>query len=242
MTTKIKLYLLMLLASLALLQCSDDDDDYSCKSCVDSPEAVAANDNSGKGIYKGVVVGSSGTIKLNIANTGTTISGELIIDGQTITLAPYQNDGVYDGGYEGYLSGTMSVANDVLVWVYFNSTGTSYYADFEVLPGHPDADIEIMKEYSTQLIEAFEGTFSGDESGTFNLVLYRDANGNGEWYALSKDSENEMSYHYGDIDDDDLSSVTQDVIIVGEVDDDEVDGTWEVTGGGSGRWKGKRTL
>ena len=48
--------------------------------------ARAANDASSKGIYKGVVIGSSGTLTINIANGGATITGIMVIDGITVNL------------------------------------------------------------------------------------------------------------------------------------------------------------
>jgi hypothetical protein len=57
-----------------------------CATCSATPTAVAANNTSNKGVYKGVVVGSTGTIKFDIANGGTTVTGTLVLDGVTINL------------------------------------------------------------------------------------------------------------------------------------------------------------
>ena len=54
---------------------------YLCSTCKAAPDAVAANDNTSKGIYKGVVVGSTGTIQFDIDNAGSTITAVMIIDG-----------------------------------------------------------------------------------------------------------------------------------------------------------------
>lgn len=69
-----------------MVACSDDETAYTCKSCTDTPEASAANDNSGQGIYKGLVVGSSGTIKFDIANSGSGIVAVLTMDGEEYEL------------------------------------------------------------------------------------------------------------------------------------------------------------
>ena len=60
---------------------------YSCAACVRQPDALAANDASSKGIYKGIVIGSSGTIMFDIANNGTSITALMVIDGTTVNLA-----------------------------------------------------------------------------------------------------------------------------------------------------------
>ena len=59
---------------------------YTCTTCHTTPDALAANDASSKGIYKGVVIGSSGTIIINIANGGSTITAIMVIDGVTVNL------------------------------------------------------------------------------------------------------------------------------------------------------------
>ena len=57
---------------------------YTCATCHTTPDALAANDANSKGIYKGVVIGSSGTLTINIANGGTTITAIMVIDGITV--------------------------------------------------------------------------------------------------------------------------------------------------------------
>ena len=82
--------LLALLAILSFSACKKSDDTaapaYTCTTCKTTPDALAANDASSKGIYKGVVIGSSGTIIINIANGGTTITAVMVIDGVTVNL------------------------------------------------------------------------------------------------------------------------------------------------------------
>src|SRR5690348_4242 len=83
---KIKLTLIAILAMFVFAGCGDDSSSpYKCSSCADEPEANASYDATGQGVYKGVVIGSSGTITFNIANDGT-YSATLVIDGTTYEL------------------------------------------------------------------------------------------------------------------------------------------------------------
>src|SRR5689334_16490273 len=83
---KLKFALFAIVAMFVFSGCSDDESPYTCKDCADQPEALAANDASGKGIYKGVIVGSTGSIKFNINNDGSGISADLVIDNHEIHL------------------------------------------------------------------------------------------------------------------------------------------------------------
>ena len=72
--------------SLALISCSKDSAAYTCATCHSTPEALAANDASAKGIYKGTEVGSSGTLSINIQNGSSTITGTMVLDGVSVAL------------------------------------------------------------------------------------------------------------------------------------------------------------
>src|SRR5882762_6264149 len=81
---------------------------YTCTTCKTTPDAVAANDASNKGIYKGIIIGSSGTIKFDLANSGTTLTATLTIDGVAATLTAAvttQNGDTYVSAFTGTLGG-----------------------------------------------------------------------------------------------------------------------------------------
>src|SRR5690606_17185483 len=69
---------------------------YICETCVKSSEGNPAFDESSRGIYKGIVVGSSGVLKLNIANNGVDVSAVLIMDGDEILLNSAQGWSEFD--------------------------------------------------------------------------------------------------------------------------------------------------
>lgn len=231
---KTKLALIALLA-FVVFSCGDDETAYKCKDCVDTPEAAAANDASGKGIYKGLVIGSSGTIKFNIANSGSTYSATLELDGETYELT---TSGTFDGGFEALFYGTMNTTNDIAIGFWVGSDGAEYGVWIESLPGHEGAVIEIQKEYSDALVAVYEGTFSGDASGVFNMVVT-----DGEWEVLAREeSSSTDTYFYGTESNGTMTMTCQcDVVITGKVSGDEASGKWD-DGDSNGSWKGKRTL
>ena len=166
---------LSLVMLISFPSCSGDDDNsdpvYTCTTCSNSPDALAENNNTSKGVYKGIMVGSTGTISLNIQNGTNNITATMVIDGVSVALtstavviagevfvAPFT--GVYNGSP---VSITFQVAAN-------GTTPTMISSD---IPGHPNAVFTLLKETSTSLVEAFEGTYSktDGESGIFNIVL-----------------------------------------------------------------------
>ncbi|MBS1639483.1 MAG: hypothetical protein JST94_06955 [Bacteroidetes bacterium] len=151
---------------------SDDSTPYTCTTCSQTPDAVAANDASSKGIYKGTIIGSSGTIKFDIANNNSTITATLIIDGTTVTLTSTvvpTSSGVYIAPFTGILNGQpISITFSV------NSNGSSPSITTSNIPGHPNSVFSIAKETSSALVRCFEGTYhnaGNNEDGTFNILV-----------------------------------------------------------------------
>ncbi|MFZ2904939.1 MAG: hypothetical protein WAZ98_01930 [Cyclobacteriaceae bacterium] len=241
---KMKFAFVALLAMFAFSGCSDDDGEYKCSSCADEPEALAANDDSGRGIYKGVLIGSTGTIKIDIDNHGEGhYSAVLTIDGDEFELT---TEGTYnsEGGFQGCFENT---AADISICFSVSAEGGEWGIIDYSIPGHDDLIVSLYKEFSNQLVEVYEGTYSGDASGTFNMVVLRDADDddNGYWTAISRSDELEYvdSYFEGYIEDDELFGGSGEIAVGGELNDDTVKGAWEAVGGSdSGTWKGKRTL
>ncbi|WP_316766389.1 hypothetical protein [Pedobacter frigiditerrae] len=146
---------------------------YKCTTCKTTPDAVAANDASNKGVYKGVIIGSSGTIKFDLSNTGTTITATMVLDGITATLT--STVAIVAGTtYVGAFTGTWN-GQPVSVTFSVNPTGQNPVVTAFNIPGHATSSFNIIKETSNQLIECFEGTYDSTrpEKGTFNIVLSR---------------------------------------------------------------------
>lgn len=233
---KTKIFSTLALLACLVISCSDDDDaPYTCSTCVDTPEAVAANDNSGKGIYKGLFIGSSGTIKFDIANNGNSIVAILMLDGENITL---QTTGTYnaDTGLEAYFTNS---SKGISIGFYVSANGGSVEVFDIVIPGHPNAEIEIAKELSSSLIRVFEGRFSGGANGTFNMFTKED-----EWIIVAReDGKTNSTKFYGILSNEALQCVTCPVTITGKIQGDNSSGDWQSPSDGkTGKWSGKRTL
>ncbi|HEY0091959.1 MAG TPA: hypothetical protein VGB43_05670 [Flavobacterium sp.] len=178
------------------VSCADDDKEnpapgpYVCSSCSDSPDALAANDASAKGIYKGIIIGSSGTLFVDIQNGSNVISATMVLDGDTI---PLTSSVEYING-EPYLAPFVGTYNGSPVSITFavDADGTSPTVITSDIPGHPNADFVVVKETSTSLIEAFEGTYTKTgESGIFNILLSRGTIN--AWGGISRDNTTTVS-------------------------------------------------
>lgn len=86
-------------------------------------------------------------------------------------------------------------------------------------------------------MRVFEGTFSGDASGVFNLVTRGE-----QWIVIAKPTGADSNeYCSGYIVNETLTSDC-DITITGTVKGDVVTGNWDSGDGDNGSWKGKRTL
>lgn len=148
------------------------EEPYVCTTCTTTPEAIAANDNSGKGVYKGVFIGSSGTIKFDIENSSpNTITASIVIDGQKVELmsqVSFPSSGAYIAPFFGTLNGqSVSVTFSV------EANGSAPTITASNIPGHPNASFVIAKETSSNLLRCFEGTYTkaDGEKGTFNASV-----------------------------------------------------------------------
>jgi hypothetical protein len=211
--------------SIMILSCSSDSSsNYTCATCAQTPDALAENDALSKGIYKGIMVGSSGTISINIQNGSDTVTATLILDGTTIlltsTITPTTGQSYvspFTGTYNGSpISITFSVAAN-------GSSPTIVTSD---IPGHPNASFQVYKETSTSLIEAFEGTYtsSGGESGIFNIILSREL---GSYSGIAKENgTNQTSEIEGYYEDNGDITNEDGTVIYGRISGDELRGSF----------------
>lgn len=225
--------------SVFTLSCSKDSssDPYVCASCHPTPDALVANDAISKGIYKGIIVGSTGTITINVQNGVNTVTATLVLDGTTVLLtstvtptaaqsylAPFT--GIYNGDP---ISLTFSVAAN-------GATPTIVTSD---IPGHPNASFQIIKETSTAQIEAFEGTYAKTgETGVFNIVLSSALAG------FSGIAKNNVTGELSDIDGTYINGVLTESngTVLGTVSGDELHGTFQDSDGDTITINGVRTL
>ena len=165
-----------LLVGTVFFSCSKDDNtpksSYTCLTCNTTPDALAANDVSIKGVYKGIVVGSTGTISINIQNGSSTITATMVLDGVSVALT--SSVSLVDGQpYVAPFTGTFN-GSPITMTFSVGLGGSSPTIVSSSIPGHPNAIFLLSKETSTSLIEAFQGTYTYDgQTGVFNIVIAR---------------------------------------------------------------------
>jgi hypothetical protein len=181
---------------------------------VTTPEAVAEHDSKSGGIYKGILVGSTGTIKISLQGGSST--AVLTFNGETRTLTT--------NSLNNWSSG-QAISNAVF------SSG-NWTINFSV-----DPNAELVKETSTTLVQAFEGTYSGAATGTWNFVVRGNAvRGIRKW-----SQDNVKVPISGTLNGTTLNGQGY----TGTINGNSASGTWtEDTPQfkGSGTWTGKRTL
>ena len=215
-------------------------DAYKCVSCKTTPDAVASNNNSSKGIYKGVVIGSTGTIMFDIANNGSAITAVMVIDGVSVNLTSnvtWVAGQAYSAPFTGSLNGATVTIN-----LSVGISGGSPTVTSSNIPGHPDASLNIIKETSSNLVECFEGTFSTTrpETGVFNMIVLRTLN---TWSAVSRKTGAQSSNTgNGTISDNKLIDPSQNNRSIGTLNVDGINGSFVDASGNTVTIKGKRTL
>lgn len=210
------------LVSTAFLSCKKDEESTGTKSkdIENTPGAVAAYNTSSAGVYKGVLVGSSGYFKLSIKNGTDTVSCKIVFDGDTAYLkttsfANWQpGQPISNAVFTGTLKGQT-----ITLTLSCNADGTNVNVTVNY-PGHT-INASIVKETSTTVVKCYEGTYTdGHETGVFNLAVY----GN-KAYGFRKDPYS-MGYFSG--------TITGSVLTVDEgenaktftIDDNSIKGTF----------------
>src|SRR5690606_10238619 len=109
------------------------------------------------------------------------------------------------------------------------------------IPGHAGASFTIAKETSNALIEAFEGDYTNTrpEEGTFNLLLSRPAK---VWGAKARKTGTTEDNSVGGNINANNQLVEDNGTVMGTLSGDEINGTFQDTGGRTITIKGKRTL
>lgn len=222
------------------ISCSKNDDtvSYTCTTCVKTPEALAVNDASTKGIYKGIIVGSTGTISINIQNGTSTITATMVLDGQTVMLT--SNVTLVDGqSYVAPFTGTFN-GSPISVTFSVGLGGTTPTMTSSSIPGHPNAVFILSKETSTSLIEAFEGTYaiSDGTKGIFNLVLSRAVSRFG--YIAKENGQTDTDSGSGTVNS--SNQLVEDGRVLGTISGDGVNGSFKDSDNNTVTITGKRTL
>lgn len=153
---------------------------FSCKkeenTNVNAPssEALAVNDNSSAGIYKGVMIGSTGTIKLVALNGNSTVKAYVTFNGVKDTLSTSAN--IVAG--QTITNATFSGTKMSLVFNAANNGANPTISSIN-MNGYTNPITGLMvKELSSRLATCYAGTFKGTnstssvDSGYHSLILY----------------------------------------------------------------------
>lgn len=121
--------------------------------------------NTTFGVYKGIVIGSVGTIVLKINNGDTIIRGYLSIDNikDTLTTTHQVSPGqpILNLEFTGRISSMALSAN---------ADGSNAQLSNLIITGHPNATALLVHENSDQQVLCYGGTINGDLNGTICIV------------------------------------------------------------------------
>ncbi len=132
-----------------------------------STETSEEFDNSSFGLYKGVIAGSTGVVKIEIQNGNNVSEATLTMDGQTdeLTCTEVFTEGedIVDAEFTGdFSSFTFSVEAD----------GSDPVIENIDIDGHGQVLVTVSKEQSENVAVCYEGTSVGGQNheGVFNIV------------------------------------------------------------------------
>lgn len=209
---------------------------WVCPTCVQVPDARPEHNFKSSGVYKGILVGlgASGTMTITLHNTGTEKTAMMELNGKsaeltTNSLASWQPGQAIDTAL---FTGTWN-GQPVEMRFSVDTNGFNSEVQFDI-PGKSILPF-IFKESSDVVIESFEGDYTGDAEGVFNIAT----NGNDIGIIFSGVDVPMLSrLEHGKID---FKSETG-MVIKGNFYDDEAGGTWQnLVTGKSGGWKALRT-
>jgi hypothetical protein len=158
---------------------------------IPDAETTAEFDNSNFGLYKAILVGSSGTVKIEINNGNNEAKAYIAINNKTDELTGtntfIKGQAIDNATFVGAFSSfTFSVESD----------GTNPVISAIQIEGHDDVLVAVLKQTSTNVASAFEGTSveGNDHKGVFNIIR----NDNAYW-GISRGADG-ISYSFkGDI-------------------------------------------
>jgi len=226
-----------------IISCDDTPGEqiYTCATCVTEPEAQSIYDTSHFGIYKGVITGfdytlnepKSGTYKITIHESEYSVDMTYMDSSYTFQTTD-TTEQIEGTEYSYTFSKTFASAVYTLI-IILEDDGEVQETTFTV-----DSD-EILavsvKETSTGLVKCFEGTYSGDAWGAWNMLMqnnrvygaYDSGTFDGQFIADYIDGEFEW-----------VAGFPQPDPLTADFNGEEATGTWGIDTM-LGTWAGKRT-
>jgi len=211
----------------------DNDTDYTCTTCVDTPEALAANDASSAGIYKSVMLGSTGTVKISLYNGNTDVTAFVTFDNKSATFTTTDLSSWTPGQAISNAMFTGTIDGET-VTVYFSVDANGANPTVTcTIPGHTVV-VETYKEYSNALVKSFEGNYVGDDTGGLNIVM----RGDDYTVIIPNGVLVETTLVNGKVE-----FVSNGTTVAGDfINDDLLRGNWSNTSNEDGTWEAQRTL
>lgn len=203
-----------------------------------APETKPAYNNTSFGVYKGVVVGSTGTIVFRINNGDNVVKGYLVIDDVKDTLSTIETlvpgQAITDVLFTGRIS-SMRLS------VYADGTNASL-SNISIV-GHNNVTIFIIHENSDKQVLLYEGTYSGYFSGTLNCTRVGANSVADSAYVLAKVSDTLVVQGFGAVINNSVSiKLAPPFDIQGSFSGDNFNGTWSWTNAGTGIFTCTRTF
>ena len=214
---------------------------HSCSNCDPSTneklrnESIAktAYNNSNFGIYKGILVGSSGIAMININNNGTT-NALLTIDGVRLEFRAIEQVTEHQSTPIRFTNNDNSF--DFMVGKN-GENPTIFNCNFK---NYPQVKIQVAKEQSSSPIKCYQGRYTGDDAGIFNY--YIDEKGGIYGMAKSKYNDDILPLN-GSLNS--QNSITGTIIVDGEfegtISSNFYEGSWHKSQENSGIWYANRT-
>ena len=246
-----KIFFFLAIASMTVFNACKDDGDPEKQPM--STETKAEFDNSNFGLYKGVIVGSSGTVKIQVNNGNNEAKADIVMDGRTETLSCSttltKGQAINNAPFTGSSSSfAFSVGAD---------GKNPEITDFSIA-GHEDVTAVVIKETSENVSAAYEGTtVGGNAYGVLNFVrnnntysgIHRslDEQSGGLTFSVKGNIGNDGSFNGSSTSR--LGAITVNLTYTGKFEGNNVSGTWTTSWriendnySNSGTFSGKKTL
>ncbi|MDB4167341.1 MSCRAMM family adhesin SdrC [Polaribacter sp.] len=231
-----KINVLSLILTFFLNSClSVEEPNIIIPNFVETPEASELFNTSNFGIYKGVFVGSSGIVLINL-NNNNTISASLTIDGVNYIFST--NESITENQQT-----EINFTNNDNYFVFnVSSTGTNPEITNLSIQGHPNAETILVKETSERLTKVFEGNYNGidnDDAGVFNAIV-----SGSEMYVLAFSTMYSVFYTAnGSVNNENITGVTSTgTNFTGIIENDKMNGSWNNSQSNeNGNWNAERS-
>jgi hypothetical protein len=180
-----KWFIGLAIVAISFSGCSKDEGGSAVSPDIENASgAVATCNTSSAGVYKGILVGSSGYFKISLKNGTDTVSCKIVFDGKTAYLTTTSlnswtpGQAISNAVFTGTLDGQA-----ITLTLSCNADGTNVTVTI-TYPGH-EIGVSVVKETSTTQVKCYEGTYTdGTQTGVFNLAVYGT-----KAYGFRKDAE-----------------------------------------------------